>query len=122
MAHIYIVDHCWLEILSGKSMNEALAYANHIKEQTEMKSIEEIETMFIHLSERYKEYFDQQEDWDKMILLDNPYAGVREIGISDIVLHVVNHGTYHRGNLTAMLRQMGHVSVMTDYVFYWYTR
>ncbi|MEH7531611.1 DinB family protein, partial [Priestia megaterium] len=33
-----------------------------------------------------------------------------------------NHGTYHRGNITAMLRQLGHPGVMTDYVLYLYER
>ena len=37
-----------------------------------------------------------------------------------MILHVVNHGTYHRGNITAMLRQMGYASVPTDYGIYLY--
>ena len=32
--------------------------------------------------------------------------------------HVVNHGTYHRGNITAMIRQLGHSSTMMDFVLY----
>ena len=39
---------------------------------------------------------------------------------ADMILHVVNHGTYHRGNITAMLRQMGYASVPTDYGIYLY--
>nr|WP_305586406.1 DinB family protein [Fictibacillus sp. WQ 8-8] len=38
-----------------------------------------------------------------------------------MVLHVVNHGTYHRGNISAMLHQLGDSSVMNDYAFYWYS-
>jgi len=34
--------------------------------------------------------------------------------------HVVNHGTYHRGQLTMMLRRLGATPVATDLmVFYW---
>jgi uncharacterized damage-inducible protein DinB len=34
--------------------------------------------------------------------------------------HVVNHGTYHRGQLTMMLRQLGVAPVGTDLIlFYW---
>ncbi|MFC0332820.1 DinB family protein [Paenibacillus sepulcri] len=29
---------------------------------------------------------------------------------------LVNHGTYHRGNITAILRQLGHPGTPTDYV------
>ena len=28
--------------------------------------------------------------------------------------HVVNHGTYHRGQITTMLRQLGATPVSTD--------
>jgi uncharacterized damage-inducible protein DinB len=34
--------------------------------------------------------------------------------------HVVNHGTYHRGNITAMLRQLGSKGISTDFIFYLY--
>lgn len=52
--------------------------------------------------------------------LDNPYAGIRDTSYAEIILQIVNHGTYHRGNITAMLRQMGHASTMTEYALYWY--
>jgi len=50
----------------------------------------------------------------------HPTYGVLEARYSDIVQHVVNHGTYHRGNIAAMLRQQGYAGVPTDYVFYLY--
>ncbi|MEC5258611.1 DinB family protein [Bacillus amyloliquefaciens] len=30
----------------------------------------------------------------------------------------MNHGTYHRGNISAMLHQMGYKGVPTDYIFF----
>ena len=39
--------------------------------------------------------------------------------LSDIVQHVVNHGTYHRGQITTMLRQLGEKVVSTDLIFYY---
>ncbi|MFH0068201.1 DinB family protein [Peribacillus sp. NPDC056705] len=30
----------------------------------------------------------------------------------------MNHGTYHRGNVSAMLHQQGERDAPTDYVFY----
>lgn len=34
----------------------------------------------------------------------------------DVLLHVVNHSTYHRGQLTTMLRQVGATPVPTDLI------
>jgi uncharacterized damage-inducible protein DinB len=34
------------------------------------------------------------------------------------LVHVPNHGTYHRGQIATLLRQLGHQPVATDYVRY----
>lgn len=36
----------------------------------------------------------------------------------DLLLHVVNHSSYHRGQLTTMLRQVGAHPVATDYIVF----
>jgi uncharacterized damage-inducible protein DinB len=35
-----------------------------------------------------------------------------------VLLHVVNHSTYHRGQVVSQLRQLGHQSPPTDLVYY----
>ncbi|WP_028548820.1 DinB family protein [Paenibacillus sp. UNC451MF] len=121
ISHIYIVDTCWLKILYGKSMNEALAESFQLQEQTEAKSVREMEILYAELAERYRAILVTLDNMDETITLDNPYAGVRDTSYSEILLQIVNHATYHRGNITAMLRQMGHASVMTEYALYWYS-
>ncbi len=36
--------------------------------------------------------------------------------------HLVNHGTYHRGQITAFLRQLGHQAVSTDLIRFYRDR
>src|SRR5688572_25937885 len=36
--------------------------------------------------------------------------------LGDLMRHVVNHGTYHRGQLVTMLRQLGKAPPSTDFV------
>lgn len=38
--------------------------------------------------------------------------------LSEILIHVVNHGTYHRGQLTHLLRDMGLAAPATDYILW----
>ncbi len=38
--------------------------------------------------------------------------------VSDILFHIVNHSTYHRGQIALLLRQQGLEPVPTDYIFY----
>ncbi len=44
-----------------------------------------------------------------------PYSTV----LHQIVMHVVNHGTLHRGQVMAMLRQLGAAPPATDLIFYY---
>lgn len=120
IAHIYLTDRAWLDILAGRSMQAAMEASRQITEATESKSLAELEAMYAELSLRFKAFLKDQPDLEKKITLDNPYAGVRETSLDEMVIQVVNHATYHRGNVTAMLRQMGYASVMTEYALFWY--
>jgi len=122
LSHIYLTDYAWFDIISGKSMNDEMAFTNQLREQVETKSIEEMKKIFLDLSERNKALLNSQEDIEKLIVVDNPYAGLLETSISESVLHVVTHGSYHRGNIATMLRQMGHTSVMQDFGLYLYSK
>jgi uncharacterized damage-inducible protein DinB len=122
LSHIYLTDYTWFEIISGsRNMNEAMAATDQLRELIETSCIEEMKKNFLELSEKYKSLLNNQEDSEKVIVVDNPYAGLLETSISETVLHVVTHGSYHRGNIATMLRQMGHTSVMQDYGLYLYS-
>jgi|SRR5688572_7228521 len=36
----------------------------------------------------------------------------------DILFHIINHSTYHRGQIAADFRQQGLEPIVTDYIFY----
>lgn len=38
--------------------------------------------------------------------------------VSDILFHIFNHGTNHRGQINTLLRQGGYNPVIVDYIFY----
>ncbi|MFP3391936.1 DinB family protein [Brevibacillus sp. SIMBA_040] len=120
MNHIYMVDQSWLTIMSGVDMREVMSGAGELEKQLETKNVVELQAMYRELAERFTAFFNQESDLERKLVLDNPYTSIRDTSLAEMVLQVVNHGTYHRGNVTAMLRQMGHASVMTEYAAYWY--
>jgi uncharacterized damage-inducible protein DinB len=38
--------------------------------------------------------------------------------MADLIRHVVNHSTYHRGQLATQLRQLGQIPPATDFIVY----
>lgn len=119
LSHIYAVDKMWYLVLTGTAMREALQACMPLNERI-LQSVEDYAKSFDELAEQYRKWLRSEADLEQTLLLDNPYAGIRQTSLAEIVLHLVNHGTYHRGNISAMLRQLGHASVMNDYAFYWY--
>ncbi len=89
LAHIYLSDLGWIEVFSGKSMNHALVLAEQLKEQTELKGIEEMEIMFCELAEHYKSFLNQKENIDKSLVIEHPSGDLMKTSVSDLVLHVV---------------------------------
>ena len=41
--------------------------------------------------------------------------------LGQLVLHVVNHGTHHRGQVAGFMRTMGHIPPKLDLVHYYLT-
>ncbi|CAM3629948.1 DinB family protein [Mesobacillus zeae] len=120
LAHIYIVDTVWLGIMRGKEFEEVKESSLKAVEEVKGKSIEEMEQLFKTVSKQYKEFFKSEHDLDKPVAPVHPHFGRLETSITELIQHVVNHGTYHRGNIAAMIRQLGHKGVSTDYIFYLY--
>src|SRR5699024_4458828 len=118
LAHVYLSDLGWIEVFQGKDMNHALMLQEQLKEETESKELEEMEAMFLKLSDRYKLFFNLLGGSDKPLELENPNGDLMKTSVFEQVPHVTNHGTYPRGNITAMLRQLGYASVPTDYGLY----
>lgn len=124
MVHIYVVDRGWLSFFEAGGVTEISAeYLERLKDsidtmvaETAGKRIEELEQMMNGLASQFRVFVEQHEDIEAIY----PSGGFNSRCI-DYIQHIVNHGTYHRGNVTAMLRQLGHPGTPTDYGFYLYT-
>lgn len=59
-----------------------------------------------------------QQDLEKMIDYKNSKGIPFTHSLKDILFHVVNHSTYHRGQVTAQIREAGLEPVSTDFIYY----
>ncbi|MEN1967675.1 DinB family protein [Lentibacillus sp. N15] len=122
LAHIYIVDSVWLGVMREDPFDKVQEVSVQATQNSKGKTIDEMEALFEELTEQYEAFFSSLEDMDKPMAPEHPAFGRLETYLSELVQHVVNHGTYHRGNITAMIRQQGHASISTDYIMYLYDR
>ena len=60
----------------------------------------------------------EEENLDKLISYQNSSGKIFSNKLSDILLHLFNHGTHHRAQISLLLRQNNIVPPKTDYIFY----
>ncbi|SFB13483.1 MULTISPECIES: DinB family protein [unclassified Bacillus (in: firmicutes)] len=105
--HIYEIDRMWFVRITGK---EELEHAG-------LKTPYDAKITLAKLHETMIDYF-KKEDSSKRVTYYNSTGSSFENKLSDLLIHLANHGTYHRGNITAMLHSLGHKSISTDYIYF----
>ncbi|WP_169907837.1 DinB family protein [Priestia abyssalis] len=105
--HIYDVDFLWLSRCMGGEALERLSI--HTPEEAQ-KAFDTLHTAIDELI--------NGSDVTQTISYQNSTGNVFTNTVEEVIRHLVNHGTYHRGNITAMLRQIGHRGVSTDYIYF----
>ena len=63
-----------------------------------------------------------QEDLNRVMEYNTLKFGVYKNPLWQSMQHVVNHGTYHRGQVTTLLRQLGAQPILTDLMHYYRER
>ncbi|WP_410770250.1 DinB family protein [Fontibacillus sp. BL9] len=116
--HMYLFEQLYMYVLAEVSNEDIFPKIPGWTEEAQGKNLDEMRQLFAGVSEQFRVLLRRTPDPDKAMTIEHPKYGRFDTHFSDILRHVVNHGTYHRGNVTAMLRQQGYAGVPTDYMFY----
>lgn len=120
LIHIYQTDGMWLSVMAKDSFSKTMEIIRELKEKSHGNSLPEIQQLYKEMNEQYIEFLNSHDKLDQNFTVSHPKYGDLDTSVTEMVKHIVNHGTYHRGNITAMLRQQGHPGPSTDYIFYLY--
>jgi uncharacterized damage-inducible protein DinB len=109
LAHILGAEWIWLRRWQGESPSKGLA-------ATEYPTVASLKARFAAIDGERRAFVESLTE-ERLIqpfayrdLAGNPYR----LPLVFSLQHVVNHGTYHRGQVTTMLRQLGAKPVSTD--------
>src|SRR5690606_22648082 len=114
VVHIYMVDGMWFSVISGDTFDQTMEVIKELEQNANGKNLQQMIDLYGKISDRYLAFITALDDPDDPITINHPRYGEATLPIADLVEHVVNHGTYHRGNITAMLRQQGYPGIPTD--------
>ena len=114
LAHIFGVEWVWLERLQGRS-------PSGIPDAKEFSEAGLLKTRWADQEARMLAYARKltQEELDKVMTYKTLSFGPGRNPRWQMMQHVVNHGTYHRGQVVTMLRQLGAKGVGTDLITFY---
>lgn len=114
LTHIFQGDSIWLDRVNGVPTGSLAAYAP--------------DPDFAVFSQRWLAVLDRwvswaegldAAGWDRVVAFRYVKGDADSQPIWRMTLHAVNHATYHRGQVTTMLRQLGHEPIGTDLIKYY---
>ena len=113
-AHIYGGEWVWLERFQGRSPAS-------LPDATEFQEVASLREKWAGLEERLLRFVGSvtQEDLNRVMEYKTFKFGVYCNPLWQSMQHLVNHGTYHRGQVTTLLRQLGAQPVLTDLMHFY---
>jgi uncharacterized damage-inducible protein DinB len=86
----------------------------------EQYKLTELRSMTEESSANWINYLDKHrfDTFEEMIFYTNSIGEKHENTIREIISHVLNHSTYHRGQIAKQLRKIGVQPPDTDYIIY----
>jgi uncharacterized damage-inducible protein DinB len=113
LVHLYGADWVWLERWHGKSPRA-------LPDAQEIASLDALQGRWTPVEDGMR-LFAESLTAERM---SEPLTYVSFKGdtftrpLGETLVHIANHGTYHRGQVATLLRQLGKTPVSTDYLLY----
>lgn len=118
LMHIYIIDRGWYSVLTKEYRSDDYenmkASVDRLVAETRNLGLEDFGKKQQALAAGFEAFITGND-----MSCRDTFSGV-SMTYEEVFIHIVNHGTYHRGNITAMLHQLGQKGVPTDFGVYLY--
>jgi uncharacterized damage-inducible protein DinB len=114
LQHVFLGEEVWLRRVLG---DEAI----QLRELTAPADMAGLADAWPGLHRQWLEWAASLQDWGKIIPHRNLKGDEFRMPAWQIVLHLTNHGSYHRGQVAASLRAAGFTPPSTDLIIYYRT-
>jgi uncharacterized damage-inducible protein DinB len=110
LGHVVAAQFLWLHRIKGLPPADVKLWGEY--------TLEQLVTMSEKASQQWLEFVQNTDDFNREITYKNyvnePYTNNVEM----IMIHLVNHSSYHRAQIAMLLRQKGYEPINTDFITY----
>jgi uncharacterized damage-inducible protein DinB len=117
LVHIMLVEWLWRERWLGRSPDK-------YPPASDFPNLESVRRRWAEVERNLLEYVAalKPEDIDRVIAHKTTAGVPQSAPLSQMLQHLVNHGTYHRGQVATMLRQLDAKPIGTDLIVFYRER
>ena len=111
-SHIIAAQDTWLERVKGTKSYNIFLWDEY--------SIQELEVLSINSHKGWTKFITRMNDkkFEKLCVYKNSKGEENSRSYQDIFQHVINHSTYHRGQINQILRMNNIEPVIIDFIYY----
>jgi uncharacterized damage-inducible protein DinB len=117
LAHIYGAEWIWLERWHGRT-------PSGLPSAADFPDIETVRRRFAEIDRNLVDYVASltQDDVQRVVQFKTTAGTLYSQPLAQCLQHLANHSTYHRGQVTTLLRQLGAKAVSTDLIGFYRER
>ena len=108
--HLVSAQFIWLNRFKGLPKSTFLLWGDY--------SVVELKQMVEDAASAWIAFIEETESFERVLKYNNYVGDYYENKLEEIMVHLVNHGSYHRGQVALLLRQNGYEPINTDLITY----
>jgi uncharacterized damage-inducible protein DinB len=110
MGHIVAAQFLWLHRIKGLPPANVKLWGDY--------TLDQVTTMAEEAGKRWLEFVESTDNFNRELTYNN-YVGEPYVNnVEMIMIHLVNHSSYHRAQVAMLLRQKGLEPINTDFITY----
>jgi uncharacterized damage-inducible protein DinB len=110
MGHIVAAQFLWLHRIKGLPAPKVKLWGSY--------TLAQLLDMAADAGKQWMEYVESTDDFDRELTYRNYVNDPYTNNVETIMIHLVNHSSYHRAQIAILLRQKGMEPINTDFITY----
>jgi uncharacterized damage-inducible protein DinB len=110
MGHVVAAQFLWLHRIKGLPPPDVKLWGEY--------SLEQLSTLAEKAGKEWLEFVESTENFDRQMTYKNYVGDPYTNNVEMIMIHLVNHSSYHRAQIAMLLRQKGFEPINTDFITY----
>jgi len=110
MGHIVAAQFLWLHRIKGLPAPDVKLWGEY--------SLDQLTTMAEKAGKEWLDFVESNDDFNREMTYKNYVGDLYTNNVEMIMIHLVNHSSYHRAQIAMLLRQKGFEPINTDFITY----